>query len=117
MQLLANWYATGDADDEEQEEVAVNNGSAPSPEEAEAAEKRRKELPLSKCNGWLRRALFEAVQERYPELVADTRQGQVVVLRLTAAEKRAREEQREKDRQARFDRAVGARHVFKVRGG
>ncbi len=112
MQLLANWYAKGDEADEG--EGGSGGGSALSPAEAEAAVRRKKELPLSKCNAYMRRALFEAVQERYPELVAETRNAQVVVLRLTEAEKRARDEQREKDREARLDAAIGVRHVFKV---
>ena len=124
MQLLANWYAQGgsdEGDDEEEEEggdgKGTNGGAALSPEEKAAAARRKKELPLTKCNAFLRRALFEAVQARYPELVAEARGPQMVVLRLTEAEKREREEQRERDRQARLHAAVGARHVFKVRGG
>lgn len=121
MKLLANWYAQGGGSDDDEEEGAeggqgkgTNGGAALSAEELESAARRKKELPLSKCNAFLRRALFEEVQARYPELLAEARNGQVVVLRLTEAEKRAREEQRERDRQARLYTAVGARHVFKV---
>ena len=35
------------------------------------------ELLLAKCNGWLRRALHEAVEARFPQLVTEGRGPQV----------------------------------------
>ena len=73
------------------------------------------ELLLCRCNAFLRRALFEAVQSKHPDLVTESRGGQVVLLKMSQEEKDARAAQKEQERQDKFNATVGLRQVFKVR--
>ncbi len=106
MDTLEAWYEGKNGVDE-------HGGSD---EELKEAARRKKELLLCRCNAFLRRAMYEAIEAAHPELIKETRNGQIVVLRLTDAEKKEREEAREADRQARFVAATGLRRVFKALG-
>lgn len=59
----------------ESEEVEGNGGG--SEEEVREAARRFRELSLTRTNAFLRRALFEAIDVAYPEMVTETRNNQV----------------------------------------
>jgi hypothetical protein len=96
-------------------EVVEGNGGGAEEEVREAA-RRFRELSLTRTNAFLRRALFEAIDVAYPEMVTETRNNQVVVLRLSEAEKKERDAARERARQAKLTNTVGMRLVFKALG-
>jgi len=98
----------------ESKEVEGNGGG--SEEEVREGVRRYKELSLTRTNAFLRRALFEAIDVAYPEMVTEMKDNQVVVLRLSEAEKKERDAARERARQAKLTNRVGMRLVFKAIG-
>lgn len=105
MEVVKAWW--------EESEILAGAESLSEEEKSEAA-RRRKELTLARTNAFMRRALFEAIEIYYPDLITESRNNQVVVLRLSAAEKAERMAAREAARQSRRLSTVGMRLVFKA---
>lgn len=106
MEMVTAWVKT---------EKVEGSGKGTEEEVREAA-RRFKELSLTRTNAFLRRVLFEAIGAAYPEIVTEARNNQVILMRLSEAEKKERDAAREAARQAKLTSKVGMRLVFKAIG-
>jgi len=104
-----------DNDDEEEEEGAVGDGAAAvavaAPEVGEGLS-----FLLPPCNSFLRRALYENIEQEYPALELESAgNSQIRVWRLNEEEKRARQQRLRRERwEATIGRKVGMWRVFQA---
>ncbi|CAK8992858.1 Poly(A)-specific ribonuclease PARN (Deadenylating nuclease) (Deadenylation nuclease) (Polyadenylate-specific ribonuclease) (parn-A) [Durusdinium trenchii] len=85
---------------------------------ADEEKKGEKEFELLTTNAFLRRFMYETIQESFPGLILESRPTKsrglstLVALRLTDVEKLEREAQKQKGKEEEFQNKLGLRRVF-----
>ena len=111
---IATWLAGGAGHPVDAEGTGASGGEA-----VDGRATEHPELVLAACNGFRRRALFEAMEEAYPDLTTESRSlpddkylKQVVVMRMTEADKEARRAEKRQQRLDRLQEQAGFLRVF-----
>ena len=98
------------------------DGGAKKEKEKEGQEEQEEEdsFELPQCNAFLRRALFEGIETKFPDLwvesraIAGSNQKSVVAVRMTPAQRQRMEEEKRRARLADLDCSAGFVRVWKL---
>ena len=107
-----------DANGQEKEASMEVDGAS-----GKAAGAQQNEFEMPDCNPFLRRAMYEKLEEDYPALTAESRavteggsspRKKVVVLRLTDEEREKRAAEKKKDKLKALDESAGFLRIFRM---